>query len=403
MSAQPLAAASRTHFPELDLLRGIAVVFMVLNHSGLAWGGEASHSGLLRALTFVGEFAPVLFFFTTGVGHGLRPTSAAPGRHWDVAYKVALLLLADWFLHPSLTNPQTDFLAFIAGSMLLLHVLGGLRHANLVCWLLLGFSVGGRFGLGVGLRHIVETDHWLLAFLGVGALPFSSYTLLPWLAYPLAGYLAGRWLAKHDWTEPSVRRRAQLLLAAVAVLTGALGGVMVAQGQQPYRWGSVSVAFFVLSCAVVPIAALIALGLRRIQGPANAGLAVSGPASFAAVPIHYLFVAELAPLFSRRDVGLIVACASLALSVLVLELSRRFSVAATQVMRRVSSPRALAAGGVGFVLLLVGMTLAVAAPWTVRLACLSQLLICGLLVNRIVGLQGPKPVQVLVSERQPSA
>ena len=63
---------SRVFVPELDVLRGIAAVLMILNHAGfrLLSGVDAS-SSISGAAVFLGGFAPVVFFFATGFGIAL--------------------------------------------------------------------------------------------------------------------------------------------------------------------------------------------------------------------------------------------------------------------------------------------------------------------------------------------
>ena len=49
---------------QLDLLRGMAIVLMIVNHSGVRLLDPAEQQqGLLGALLFLGSFAPVVVFF----------------------------------------------------------------------------------------------------------------------------------------------------------------------------------------------------------------------------------------------------------------------------------------------------------------------------------------------------
>ena len=51
----------RLHWPELDIVRGIAAVAMIVNHLGYkTLHPEQLSSGLTSHLVFIGSFAPVL-------------------------------------------------------------------------------------------------------------------------------------------------------------------------------------------------------------------------------------------------------------------------------------------------------------------------------------------------------
>lgn len=387
MSESRTRASGRVHLQELDLLRGLAVVCMVVNHAGLGWAPSEPQPALVSVLVFLGEFAPVLFFFTTGVGHGIRASGSSAAAHGDMAYKVFLLLLADWFLQPSLQQLNVDFLAFIACSMVVLHLIGMTRRPNLWCALLLLFAVLGRFVLGVLLRRVLEPQHWLLAVFGVGAVPFSSYTLLPWLAYPLAGYLVGSWFRRNSWSDPSVQRRVFRILALTAGVTTLACIGLALKGQASYRWGSMSIAFFVQSVASIALGGLFAIAWKRIGGRLSAYLLCPGPASFAAVPIHYALVHELEPLCGVNVLGAAVALAALLLAIAVLELARRYAQAAAAFVEWVAAPYGLVIAGLALTVVLAWVALHIDPPWGRRAATLAQLLICGLLVNRIAGLK----------------
>ena len=122
----------RVIWPELDLLRGLAGLAMVVNHTAVAVVPAAAATLVslpeaplsmtpVQWASFLGSFAPVLFFFISGVGYGLqaRPggVPAKPGL-WP---KVAVLVLADALLwRVAGFWIGLDFFGFIAASMLLL-------------------------------------------------------------------------------------------------------------------------------------------------------------------------------------------------------------------------------------------------------------------------------------------
>jgi uncharacterized membrane protein len=60
---------SKLHIPDLDILRGLAALMMVTNHLAVkVLTPEQWSNGFLGNLTFIGSFAPVVFFFVTGMG-----------------------------------------------------------------------------------------------------------------------------------------------------------------------------------------------------------------------------------------------------------------------------------------------------------------------------------------------
>ena len=80
-------AAAPGRWRELDLMRGLAAALMVLNHVAV---GSASgvNSRTAAALAFAGSFAPVVFFFLTGLGTGVQSIQTANGRvPVDVAHR----------------------------------------------------------------------------------------------------------------------------------------------------------------------------------------------------------------------------------------------------------------------------------------------------------------------------
>src|SRR5262245_13577914 len=115
MSAAPRAATVAS-VPELDLLRGLAIVLMIVNHAGVrlldpAW----LDGGGVGALVFLGGFAPVVFFFTTGFGVGLARRTPDRAALIGTLAKSGLLLLADQFMAWRAGMAWgLDFLGFIA-------------------------------------------------------------------------------------------------------------------------------------------------------------------------------------------------------------------------------------------------------------------------------------------------
>lgn len=274
------------YWHELDLMRGLAAAAMVLNHVGVAWLAPDT-GGLAGALSFLGSFAPVLFFFVTGWGYGLAHQVGQPGSCRDLLFKGGVLVLMDLVL--SRGRLFWDFLGFIALSMCVLHLLRGRRHALISACALLGLAVGVRFALAPLLKPMLGEAGGLWAeALGLRAMPGVSYWFTPWLAYPLLGFLLGALSRDHQaWA----RARA-LPLGAALVALGLLGGVLtwllVSRGASLFRWGMMSLGFFIASIAVLALVlGLVALGAALLPPRLRALLELRGIASLAVVPLHY--------------------------------------------------------------------------------------------------------------------
>ncbi|MEE9385078.1 MAG: heparan-alpha-glucosaminide N-acetyltransferase domain-containing protein [Nannocystaceae bacterium] len=299
---------SQAKWPEIDWLRGTACIFMILNHAGVAWLDVTQEAGVAASfLTRLGSYAPVVFFFVTGLGYGVRrPTMGRPVP--ASAYtKIAVLLLADQLLNwwAGRFPVGLDFLGFIGLSAAILEWLTRRRRATAIALGLLVSCIGLRYGLGsAAIMKLIgaSSDSWLALVLGRAVLPNVSYTILPWLSYPLAGYLLASWTRRSgDSQRLSGSPTRARLLWVVVPLSGTLTMALLGHGASFFRWGTMSLAFFVSSIA------LLALGLgladllaRRSPAPRLANLlAIRGVASLAVVPIHYVvvfFVLLLAPM-----------------------------------------------------------------------------------------------------------
>lgn len=73
----------RLHWIELDVMRGLAALLMVVNHLEYKTLAQPLiKNSLVGNLVFVGSFAPVLFFFVTGVGYGIQSSRKKKPNHW---------------------------------------------------------------------------------------------------------------------------------------------------------------------------------------------------------------------------------------------------------------------------------------------------------------------------------
>lgn len=388
--SEPIAAAPvggtancvRKHVVELDVLRCVAALLMILNHGGyrLLLPVNAT-TGLIGALVFIGSFAPVLFFFTTGFGVALsvNATGRAPALGSTFA-KAMLLIVADQLMFWRTGSPWgVNFLGFIGLSSLLVSSIARFRAAVSICIVATVALLALRYGIGPRVLQATGDGSSLAWFCGVRSLQDMPYPPTPWLVYPLVGFVLGRLYSsvRPDRSTPRNRWYGTALAAGVASLAGA--GMLFATGATFFRWGTVSVAYFVLSVAGV-ISMAMAASVPRLC----ARLSLQGVASFAVIPVHYgvleLVAAGTGPPFSGPVFLLVITL----VGTTCLWVSERF---ATMASAWVAGSRSTAAAGGLAGLLLLSMTvvgaLATASPplaWVGMVA--GQLSVAGLLAVR---------------------
>lgn len=268
----------------------MAAVAMILNHAGyrLLSAQDATQSGV-SALVFFGSFAPAIFFFATGFGIGLsRSPEPRPFDGLGVFWKAALLIVADQFFFWSKGVVWgLDFFSFIAIATVVVSLLSRLRGAVSVCLSLAALLLLTRYGfapLWSPSEHPIPALEWIWGVRGVTAV---SYPLSPWMCFPLTGFACGVAYRGVNLTERWQRNlwlhRGGML--AIVCLAAALG--LFLMDKSFFRWGTVSVSFFILALGVVTVLGLFSV-LTVIYGHRipNA-LALRGVASFAVIPLHY--------------------------------------------------------------------------------------------------------------------
>ena len=310
----PATVARRSR--QLDLFRGLAAICMMVNHAGYQLlGAGAVDGGWPTWLVFVGSAAPALFFFATGVGSGL---GGGRGESFASALrKVVLLLLADTLLNWSTgTLLALDFFGFAAVSTATLFLVRRTRRPVLVAAVLTGVVLAARFGLASVARGHVAEDSLLAFVTGLAPGHHVSYPLGPWLAFPLLGFLAGR-----QWRAAGLAQEAWVF-AAAAVLGLALSALLAARGAPVFRWGSVSIAYFLCAIGIVATAWLCA-DRALVAVPTLAQRAMlRGPASLLIVPLHYGLLGLIEALSPAPWNAAAWAAATLALVAAVFVLSR---------------------------------------------------------------------------------
>lgn len=288
---------SSIHWQELDILRGLAALLMIVNHAGHQTLASNQADGFVASsLLFVSSFAPVLFFFVTGVGYGLQSVKKKRASHWYVILnKVIILFFADLLIHWS--NGKwigLEFLGFIGLSSLVLEFVRRSKFPVMVS--LAGFIAISlmRYLLGPYF-HALGYDQqsgWLLNWIvGFKDTPNVSYPLSPWLAYPFAGYLVGVAAVHYRRFIESDRFKVASGLIIVGIFPALAGLFLFKRGASFFRWGTVGIGFYIVSFAIILVGIAISLvctnsKLTNLQE----ALSLKGIASLAVVPIHYILI-----------------------------------------------------------------------------------------------------------------
>ncbi|MGI0489150.1 heparan-alpha-glucosaminide N-acetyltransferase domain-containing protein [Pantanalinema rosaneae CENA516] len=289
----------KLYWPELDVLRGLAAVLMIVNHAGVRTLIEAeARQGSMSSVLFIGSFAPVLFFFVTGVGSGIQSSQKKGSGRWrSLLMKVSILFLADLLMHWS--NGQwlgLDFLGFIGLSVLVLESVRRSSAPLTICTIgIVAISVT-RFLINPLLYKLLGTTQtgwwgwdWIL---GTPAVPGVSYPLSPWMVYPLLGFIVGAMAMR--WQTTIVTRRYAVIIGLIGLGTLPLVTSLILAWRQAgfFRWGTVSLAFFIVS--FVPILLGLAGSMAMSAVPplksVQSALSLRGVASLAIVPIHYFWL-----------------------------------------------------------------------------------------------------------------
>lgn len=289
-----------------DVLRATAVMAMIANHSAVRVAAGGTESATWRVISELGSFAPVLFFFTTGFGYGIQ----AGFRHQagnklkrllDSAFKVLLLFAADamLWLRPD-SGWHLDFLAFIGIASALVVILELLPGSTYLAFGLLLTSVALRFVVGRGDPPISESwplfIQWCIGRPGITRI---AYPLSPWIVFTLQGYLLGKF-----WQPISERLPGRLVFAVLSVTGVALARSaywIAANGAPYFRWGTMSLAYFIAALAATLIVLAGASVWTRIPLQLRPITQIDGITSLAVVPIHYAVIALLASLPSVAD------------------------------------------------------------------------------------------------------
>lgn len=239
MKGTVLATAVSGRREAWDSVRGLAVLFMILVHGMLVWGGTGASITVVGTLVeFLGgpPAAPV-FLFLMGAGTVVSRRSTSR----KLAGRGLMLLMGNYALNlgrsvlPALVSglvaPQVGGETFsvltggdgvlgffgvdiLACAGLSLFLLAGLEAIQAPAWSLpvlgLALNMSGRI-----LANFSLPGPRAIYALAWGSTGFSYFPMLTWVAFPLAGAAWARTIAAE---EPEPRRYGRILLLASAAL-----------------------------------------------------------------------------------------------------------------------------------------------------------------------------------------
>jgi uncharacterized membrane protein len=267
----------------LDWLRGLAVLIMIEAHTVDAWTRLGDRGGKpFQWALILGGFGAPIFLFLAGVALALASGSRlrkglsandvatrARRRAWQIFGLAFLFRLQSWLISggpfPGALL-KVDILNIMGLSMLVAAVLWGLGRTSRSRALLL---VGGTLALALLTPPLRATPllsalpgplEWYLRPAGAR----TTFTLLPWGGFLLAGTAVGLWLdAARDQSE---ERRVNIALAAIGTAL-ALGGYGASYLPAIYAsssfWTS-SPTFFFLRLGVIIALVPLAYGWMRV-------------------------------------------------------------------------------------------------------------------------------------------
>src|ERR671933_836331 len=387
-------AQKSIHWTELDVLRGLAALMMILNHLGYkTLAPNLVERGDSGSLLFISSFAPVLFFFVTGVGYGIQSSRKKKTSPWyGIINKFIILVLADFLMHWSEGRwLGLDFLGFIALSSLVLEFIRRSKYPVTYC--VVGFILISlmRYLLGPVIHsHGYDQLGWGVFnwILGTKDTPGVSYPLSPWMAYPFAGYIIGVAAMRYRGFIETHRGRVVSGLLLLGGLKSVAGLILLQRGASFFRWGTVGIGFYVVSFAVIAISlggSLAICGEPRLKVCQDA-LSLRGIASLAVVPVHY-FLIYLVVIAKVTGVDLF-GYSLIAIAVLAASFSGARAVEnLSQIIRQVKKQRVVWFGLAAMFVLAAGLTLIYSSQESTSLALFprtfGQIVLCLMFVVRL--------------------
>ncbi len=197
-------------FWEVDLLRGCAIILMMIYHTfyDLDLLGNFSFAVNQGKLWIIGRSSAFLFIYTAGIALSLsysryrlkHPENRNPWHKYvkrgiRIFLWGSLITLVSWFVYPSMPI-IFGILHFLGISIIIAYPLIEKKHANLIV-------AGVVVAIGLYLKTIRVPNDWFL-WLGLHSTSFQTldyFPLLPWFGLVLVG------IATSNHLYPAYERR----------------------------------------------------------------------------------------------------------------------------------------------------------------------------------------------------
>lgn len=305
-------AVNRQRLASLDALRGVAVLLMITQHVSFWISAEPFHGWVLQSTGALGGLAAPLFLTLSGAGAVLLSERR---NHADRLLAIRGLMIILFGYAMNILTPSW----FSTGSWYVLHMIGAallmtplLRRGSDNALIVLIVAVMVTTGLLqslMGTPFRMYNDH-MAAPVQLGgvvryALVEGFFPVFPWIAFFIAGLLAGRWLIAGQLDR--IRKMSLVLLGIAGILSAAyLVGVDFARSEPWVRYFRIQSSFY---SALAPLSLLL-IGVsllligsfsnleKRSYFRSNHVLVCLGRASLTFLIVHVVVIRESAVYFN---------------------------------------------------------------------------------------------------------
>jgi uncharacterized membrane protein len=292
----------------LDALRGVAVLLMIMQHVTFWISAEPNSSWVIQSTGLLGGLAAPLFIALAGTGAALMSERLQTA---DRLMRIRGMLIIGFGYLMNVLTPHW----FSQGSWYVLHMIGAalllapwlrrISDGGLILVMAVLMVVTGLLQSFLGTPYRLFNEHMgapvQLAGLLRYALVEGFFPVFPWLAFFIAGLLAGRWLI--DGRSSKILGSGALLVGIGMILAGAYAsGVDFARSEPWVRYFRVQASFYsalaplslmLMGAALLLIASFSALQKKITFRPSNV-LVCLGRASLTFLIVHVAVIRESA-------------------------------------------------------------------------------------------------------------
>ena len=209
-------------FREIDSLRGLAVLLMVMVHAAATWNPHDSAQSTWIAYLVAGLCGLAAPLFVTIFGWGLvRSKSTTNGNIIKATILLLLQLLVNLF-SPHLFDPLTPGILSLFALLILIKPLIVNMANNNISFLVFSISIFLIYGLSSFIYNIQGTSDWdfrvstnNLTILVSHLFLTGTYPLFPWITFAVVGAFLGSSITEGGKTLP--RNNTTLLLIIIGM------------------------------------------------------------------------------------------------------------------------------------------------------------------------------------------